>query len=69
MAFRQFGQGPDLLDDRGPGLGDEVWPRTTLAALAERHRVTIYDNRDLGATATTTQAFTLPDLADDAAGN
>ena len=68
MAFRQFGQGPDLLMIAGQASGMSVWPRTTLAALAERHRVTIYDNRDLGATATTTQAFTLPDLADDAAG-
>jgi pimeloyl-ACP methyl ester carboxylesterase len=68
MAFRQFGQGPDLLMIAGQASGMSVWPRTTLAALAERHRVTIYDNRDLGATATTTKAFTLPDLADDAAG-
>ena len=45
-----------------------VWPVSTLRALAAKHRVTIYDNRDLGHTTVTSGPFTLPDLADDAAG-
>ena len=67
MAFRQFGHGPDLLLICGQASSMSVWPATMLAALAEHHRVTIFDNRDLGQTATAAKGFTLPDLADDAA--
>jgi pimeloyl-ACP methyl ester carboxylesterase len=68
MAFRQFGEGPDLLLICGQASSMSVWPATLLNTLAEHHRVTIYDNRDLGATVPTSASFTLPDLADDAAG-
>jgi pimeloyl-ACP methyl ester carboxylesterase len=67
MAFRQLGSGPDLLLIAGQASPMSVWPVSTLAALAAQHRVTIYDNRDLGDTADTTKAFTIADLADDAA--
>lgn len=66
MAYRQFGTGPDLLLINGQGAGMSVWPLATLGALAANHRVTIYDNRDLGDTTHTTAPFTLVDLADDA---
>jgi pimeloyl-ACP methyl ester carboxylesterase len=68
MAFRQFGSGPDLLLIAGQASQMSQWPVSTLAMLAKKHRVTIYDNRDLGNTTFTTQPFTLTDLADDAAG-
>lgn len=67
MAFRQFGSGPDLLMIAGQASSMSVWPYSTLAALAAHHRVTIYDNRDLGNTTGPDRPFTLPDLADDAA--
>jgi pimeloyl-ACP methyl ester carboxylesterase len=68
MAFRQFGSGPDLLLIAGQASPMSVWPVSALAWLARSHRVTIYDNRDLGDTTTTKAAFALTDLADDAAG-
>jgi pimeloyl-ACP methyl ester carboxylesterase len=67
MAFRQFGHGPDLLLIAGQASPMSLWPASLLASLAEQHRVTIYDNRDLGATSVA-DPFSLPDLADDAAG-
>ena len=67
LAFRQFGDGPDLLLIAGQASSMSLWPATMLAALAEHHRVTMYDNRELGSTVPTTGGFTLPDLADDAA--
>lgn len=68
MAYRQFGSGPDLVLIAGQASPMSVWPASLLAALAEHARVTVFDNRDLGYTTTTTTPFTLEDLADDAAG-
>jgi pimeloyl-ACP methyl ester carboxylesterase len=68
IAFRQFGSGPDLLLIAGQASSMSDWPVSTLAPLAKKHRVTIYDNRDVGNTTSTTKTFTLEDLADDAAG-
>src|SRR4051794_30054721 len=67
MAYRRFGHGPDLvlISGQASSMGD--WPLSTLARLAKTHRVTIYDNRDLGGTSDTTTQFRLTDLADDAA--
>ena len=67
IAFRRFGTGPDLLMIAGQASPMSQWPVSTLATLAKKHRVTIFDNRDLGGTTTTPQ-FTLADLADDASG-
>jgi hypothetical protein len=69
IAFRQFGAGPDLLLIAGQASAMNTWPIATLTELAEDHRVTIYDSRDLGSTTDTTGAFTLADLADDADGH
>jgi pimeloyl-ACP methyl ester carboxylesterase len=68
MAYRQFGSGPELLMIAGQASPMSIWPSTTLAALADHFRITIYDNRDLGNTTDTSQPFALTDLADDAAG-
>jgi pimeloyl-ACP methyl ester carboxylesterase len=68
IAFRQFGTGPDLLLIAGQASAMNTWPIPTLADLAADHRVTIYDNRDLGSTSDVTAPFTLEDLADDADG-
>jgi pimeloyl-ACP methyl ester carboxylesterase len=68
MAYRQFGSGPDLLLIAGQASPMSVWPASLLAALAERARVTVFDNRDLGYTTATTTPFTLEELADDASG-
>ena len=68
MGFRRFGAGPDLLLICGQASSMSVWPATLLRALSQHHRVTIYDNRDLGSSTDSAGAFTLADLADDAAG-
>jgi pimeloyl-ACP methyl ester carboxylesterase len=68
IAFRQFGKGSDLVLIAGQASPMSLWPASLLVELAAQHRVTIYDNRDLGATKAAQTAFTLPDLADDAAG-
>lgn len=68
LAFRQFGKGPDLVLIAGQASPMSLWPATTfLAPLAKDHRVTIYDNRDLGGSSNSGD-FTLSDLADDGAG-
>lgn len=68
MAYRQFGSGRELLMIAGQAGPMSIWPASTLAALADRFHVTIYDNRDLGNTTDTRGPFALTDLADDAAG-
>src|SRR3954452_7336200 len=68
IAFRQFGSGSDLLLIAGQASPMSLWPATTLRHLAQGHRVTIYDNRDLGASSGPHTAFPLAGLADDAAG-
>jgi len=66
IAYRQFGRGPDLLMIAGQASSMGDWPLSTLETLARSHRVTIYDNRDLGDSSDTTSQFQLTDLADDA---
>src|SRR3954468_15878542 len=68
MAFRRFGAGPDLLLIAGQASPMSLWPASLLRELAAGHRVTIYDNRDLGDTKAPRLPFDLTDLADDAAG-
>jgi pimeloyl-ACP methyl ester carboxylesterase len=68
VAFRRFGTGPDLLLIGGQAAPMSLWPASLLSELAAHHRVTIYDNRDLGYSKAPRPAFTLSDLADDAAG-
>lgn len=68
IAYRQLGRGPDILLIAGQASPMSLWPVSLLAWLATDHRITIYDNRDLGSSTDSANGFTLGDLADDAAG-
>ena len=50
IGYRQFGSGPDLLLITGDTAPMSLWTPYLLAPLAERFRVTIFDNRGVGFT-------------------
>ncbi|MBX5440566.1 MAG: alpha/beta hydrolase [Solirubrobacteraceae bacterium] len=50
IGYRRFGRGPDLLLITGDTAPMSLWMPYMLAPLAERFRVTIFDNRGVGYT-------------------
>ncbi|MFI7493756.1 alpha/beta fold hydrolase [Kocuria sp. M4R2S49] len=63
----QVGSGPDVLLIGGLGDTVESW-QFQLDGLADRYRITAFDNRGAGRTAITEEELTVEQLADDAAG-
>ncbi|MGY1662095.1 alpha/beta fold hydrolase [Geodermatophilus sp. SYSU D00705] len=63
----QVGQGPDVLLIGGLGDTVESW-QLQLDGLADRYRLTAFDNRGAGRTAMPAEGATLAAMADDAAG-
>ncbi|WP_119728149.1 alpha/beta fold hydrolase [Thermomonospora amylolytica] len=63
----QRGRGPDVLLIAGLGDSAEVW-QAQLDGLADRYRVTAFDNRGVGRTPMPEGGVTVPMMADDAAG-
>src|SRR3712207_8609670 len=63
----QVGQGPDVLLIGGLGDTVESW-RFQLDGLADRYRLTAFDNRGAGRTAMPGGPATVEAMADDAAG-
>src|SRR5829696_4406652 len=63
----QVGEGPDVLLIGGLGDTVESW-QFQLDGLAERYRVTAFDNRGVGRTAMPDGSATVEAMADDAAG-
>ncbi|WP_019818970.1 alpha/beta fold hydrolase [Saccharomonospora saliphila] len=61
------GEGPDILLIAGLGDPAEVW-QAQLDGLADRYRLTAFDNRGVGRTALPDGPLSVPMLADDAAG-
>jgi 3-oxoadipate enol-lactonase len=62
----QLGHGPDVLLIGGLGDTVESW-QFQLDGLADRYRLTAFDNRGAGRTAITEETLTVEQLADDAA--
>src|SRR4051794_41478343 len=63
----QIGQGPDVLLIGGLGDTVESW-QFQLDGLADRYRLTAFDNRGAGRTAMPDRDVAVADIADDAAG-
>jgi pimeloyl-ACP methyl ester carboxylesterase len=62
----QRGDGPDVLLIAGLSDPAEAW-EAQLAGLADRYRVTAFDNRGAGRSTLLPEGFTVADMADDAA--
>src|SRR3712207_431955 len=67
IYVEQVGQGPDVLLIGGAGDTVESW-QFQLDALADRYRLTAFDNRGAGRTAMPEGPVTVAAMADDAAG-
>lgn len=68
VAYRQFGEGPNLLLIQGQASPMSLWPLSWLETVAEDHTVTMYDLRGLGLSDDDTSGpLRLEQLADDAA--
>jgi pimeloyl-ACP methyl ester carboxylesterase len=67
IYVEQVGQGPDVLLIGGLGDTVESW-QYQLDGLADRYRLTAFDNRGAGRTAMPEGPFTVEAMADDAAG-
>jgi pimeloyl-ACP methyl ester carboxylesterase len=66
MYVEQVGQGPDVVLIAGLGDTAEAW-RAQLDGLADRYRVTAFDNRGAGRAAGSTGPLSTAAMADDAA--
>lgn len=66
LYVEQHGSGPDVLLLAGLGDTVEVWSHQ-VAGLADRYRITTFDNRGVGRSPLPPSGVTVPALADDAA--
>ena len=66
MWVERRGTGPDVLLIAGLGDPAEAW-QSQLDGLADRYRLTAYDNRGMGRTPLPAEPFTVATMADDAA--
>ena len=66
MWVERQGEGPDVLLIAGLGDPAEAW-QFQLDGLADRYRLTAYDNRGMGRTPLPAEPFTVATMADDAA--
>ena len=68
LAYREFGEGdPLLLIDGFTGVMDG-WNETFISLLAGHYHVYTYDHRAMGYSGDNDDPYTIPQLADDAAG-
>ena len=70
LAYREFGteNTEPLLMIMGFGGTMEDWNTTFVSILSENYHVYVYDHRDMGESSESDTQFTVPQLADDAAG-
>jgi pimeloyl-ACP methyl ester carboxylesterase len=66
MWVERWGRGPDVLLIAGLGDPAEAW-QFQLDGLADRYRLTAYDNRGMGRTPLPAEPFSVATMADDAA--
>jgi 3-oxoadipate enol-lactonase len=67
LYYEQHGHGEALLCIQGLGLDVSGW-RAQLPAWSRKHRVTVFDNRDVGRSFYANGPYDIRDLADDAWG-
>ena len=67
MYYELRGSGPPLLLVMGWRANLDWWPRALLAPLEARHRLILFDNRGAGRTGDPGGAFSIAQMADDAA--
>ena len=63
VAYREIGSGPPLVLIAGYGSTMQVWDRRFVDALAENHRVVIFDNAGIGKTANLPKPLTVDEMA------
>ena len=68
LGYRMSGSGKPLLCITGYGCTMDTWDPELLTALARHHRLILFDNRGMGTSTASGQAYTMDRLADDAAG-
>jgi len=68
IGYRVFGSGYPLIMIMGYGSTMNLWEPRLIDKLATRFKVIIFDNRGMGKTSAGTGAFSIEQLADDAAG-
>lgn len=68
LGYRMVGSGKPLLCITGYGCTMDTWDPGLLTALARHHRLILFDNRGMGTSTVSGQAYTMDRLADDAAG-
>lgn len=68
LAYREFGSGEPLLLITGFSEVMEDWNETFVGILARQYHVYIYDHRAMGHSGDKDAPYTIPQLADDAAG-
>src|SRR5438045_9472225 len=66
MWVERWGRGPDVLLIAGLGDPAEAW-QFQLDGLADRYRLTAYDNRGMGRTPLPAEPFSVATMADDTA--
>ncbi len=68
MYYEAHGEGFPLLMIMGLGANLDWWDPRLVAALSERFRTIVFDNRGTGRTTSSEKEFTIPRFAEDAAG-
>jgi pimeloyl-ACP methyl ester carboxylesterase len=68
VACVRQGRGEPLLLIQGMGMHHRMWGAEFLDALTRRFEVVVFDHRGIGASDRADSAFTIADLAEDAAG-
>lgn len=68
MYYRAYGEGEPLLLIMGLGGNADWWDKKFLSILAGRYRVVTFDNRGAGRTERAPGPYSIPQMADDAAG-
>src|SRR5258708_2083546 len=67
LYYEVHGEGPPLVLVMGIGYDSSLWKLGQLPALSTRFQVVIFDNRDAGRSSRAAAAYTIADMADDAA--
>lgn len=67
VSYRSVGRGSPLMLIMGLAGNIDDWPPSLIAALAQRHRVIVFDNEGIGLTTLRPGALTIPRMADDTA--
>lgn len=68
IAYKEAGSGYPLILIMGSSSSMDLWSPALISVLAQDHRVTIFDNRGIGATTSSDREFSIKLFADDTVG-